>query len=142
MNRAQSESATGWITVLDEEVSFDLLQVAGVEGILGTAELEPGKYVQTRMHVSSVVVTLDGEETEARVPSEIIRIVRPITIVAGETTIATFDFDAQKSVVITGRGQALFKPVIKLLVRKGTEPFQPSVPASVEEATPVRDPDT
>ena len=136
INRQESETAaTGWVTVLDEEVSFDLLEVAGIEKSLRSVELEPGRYGQIRMHVKSVVVTIDGEETEASVPSDIIRVVQSMTVVAGETTIATFDFNAQKSVVVTGADRVIFKPVIKVLVRKGTATFRPE-PTETPEPTP------
>ena len=136
VNRRQEDGTQDWVTVVDEEVSFDLLQVAGIEMTLGSAEMEPGVYLQIRMHVVSVKVTVDGREVEAKVPSGIIRVVRPMTVVAGEVTIAAFDFDARKSVVVTGADRVLFKPVIKLLVRKGTEPFRPELP-SLPEQLPV-----
>jgi hypothetical protein len=127
VNKVDGEDAPGWIAIVERETSFDLLKVAGIEEILGTAELEPGKYVQTRVHVGSVMVTLNGTEVEATVPSGIIRLVRPIEIEAGATTIATLDFDAQKSVIVAGP-RVQFKPVVKLLVRKEGEAFQPSLP--------------
>ena len=69
---------------------------------------------------------------------------RPFTIVAGETTIATLDFDAERSVVTQGRGRFLLKPVIKLLVRKEGEPFQPAAqpttPTPTATATPTPTP--
>jgi hypothetical protein len=54
------------------------------------------------------------------------------------TTIATFDFDAQKSVVVTGGGRVQVKPVIKIMVRKGGEPFKLAAPDQPRPtATPV-----
>ena len=40
-----------------------------------------------------------------------------------ETTILTLDFDAGKSLVITGQRNVIIRPVIKLLVRKAEEPL-------------------
>ena len=38
---------------------------------------------------------------------------------AGETTIILLDFDAEKSVTVTGAGKILVRPVVKLTVRQG-----------------------
>ena len=88
------------------------------------------------MSVTAATITEDGTENEARVPSDTLKVVRGFTIQAGETTIATLDFDAEKSVVVQGTGRYQLKPVIKLLVRKEGEPFQPEVEA-IEIATPT-----
>ena len=94
VNRVQSDTESGWVTVVDEEQSFDLLKLVGVEETVGSSELEPARYTQTRLHIASVVVTVDGRDIDAQVPSGILRVVGPVEVVAGETTIATFDFDA------------------------------------------------
>ena len=123
VSRIQVNAATGdepgWVTVVVEPRTFDLLEIAGIETLLGTANLSPGQYNQVRLDVDSVSVTLEGEEVDARVPSDRLRIVGPFLATAGETTILTLDFDAGRSVVVTGRGQVLVRPVAKLLVRKG-----------------------
>lgn len=143
INKASSETESGWTTLVDEETSFDLLAVAGIEEILGSAELEVAVYPQVRMHVESVTVSFtDGTEIQADVPSDVIRVVGPITVEEGETTIATFDFDAGKSLVFTGADRVLFKPVVKLLVRDSSEPFvseqeQAEVAAPDPTATPA-----
>ncbi len=120
----ESENESDWQVILDTETSFDLIEVAGIEDILGEVSIPAATYNQIRMHVTSVVVTLNGEDVEAKVPSGIIRLVKPIEIVAGEKTVATFDFDAEASVVVTGTDDIIFKPTVKLLVRKGNEPFK------------------
>ena len=52
--------------------------------------------------------------------------VRPFTITAGLTTIATLDFDAEQSVVKQGTGEYLLRPVVTLLIRQEGEPFVPA----------------
>jgi hypothetical protein len=84
-------------------------------------------------------VTLNGEKIEAKVPSGTIKLVRPVEIRAGEKTVATFDFDAEKSVVVSGADNIIFQPVVKLLVRKGDEPF---TPAGVSEEVVEEDEET
>ena len=77
----------------------------------------------------------DGAVLQARVPSRRLKVVGGFTLEAGETTILTLDFDADKSVVIAGPRNVLLKPVVKLLVRdkdeardagRTTEPELPS----------------
>jgi len=120
----ETENESDWQPLLDVEKSFDLIEVAGIEEILGETEIPAATYNQIRMHVKSVVVTLNGKDITAKVPSGIIKLVRPIEIKTGETTVVTFDFDAEKSVVVTGADDIIFKPTVKLLVRKGNEPFK------------------
>ena len=99
-------------------MEFDLVQITGVEEILGNKELDPGRYNQVRLSVDKVEVTRqDGNVVDARVPSDRLKIVGGFTLTAGETTILTFDFDADKSVVLAGPRNVLVKPVVKLLVR-------------------------
>ena len=96
-----------------------------------------GTYNQLRMHVTSVMVTLNGDDVQAEVPSGIIRVVRPVVVKADEVTIATFDFNAEESVVVTGNDKVIFKPVVKLLVRTGDEPFESTTPPTKEPTTPL-----
>jgi hypothetical protein len=128
----------GWLVVAEGEHTFDLLKVVGQEESLGISELAPGTYNQARMDIISVVITRGGEQVEASVPSSVLRIVRPFDVIAGETTILTFDFDADRSVVATGPN-LLLRPVVKRLVRKGDEAFVPE-PIPTPTATPAPTP--
>lgn len=144
VKRGTGDEEAGWVTVIGEPRTFDLVAVSGVEQILGDAKLDPGQYNQVRMEVEKVVVTLDNEDVTARVPSDVLRIVGRFTVVAGETTILTLDFDAGKSVVVTGRRSVQVKPVVKLLVRKEGEPLNAAKEAPTPEgpglaATPTPD---
>ncbi|HEY93958.1 MAG TPA: DUF4382 domain-containing protein [Dehalococcoidia bacterium] len=130
---SESENESDWQILLNVEKSFDLIEVAGVEKTLGEAEIPAATYNQIRMHVTSVVVTLNGKDVEAKVPSGIIKLVRPFKVKAEEKIVVTFDFDAEKSVVVTGSDTVIFKPVVKLLVRKGNEPFRAETTTREEE---------
>ena len=68
-----SAAGEGWITVIDEEITFELLALEGVEAILGTAQLATGKYTQVRLSVPEVEVEKDGELIIAEVPSDTIK---------------------------------------------------------------------
>ena len=127
-----------WVTVVEGPVSFDLIAVAGIEEVLGSETLAPGEYTQIRLSIISVTITEDGQENEAEVPSETLRVVRPFTVFAGQTTIVTLDFDAERSVIEQGTGRFLLRPVVTLLVRKEEEPFQPAIePTAAPTATPT-----
>ena len=115
-NNSTDEEA-GWlpVNILAGNETFDLLQIQGIEEVLAIAELEPGKYTQIRMTVSNVQVRLgDGNLTDVILPSGKLKFVRPFDIVEGQTTALLFDFDAEKSVNVTGSGQIIVKPVVKL----------------------------
>ena len=114
-----SDNVTGWetIPIPTGNMTFDLMDVIGVEKVLGSANVTAGKYTQIRMDVDSVeVVTVDGDNFTAEVPSGKLKIVRPFEVEAGVKTVLTLDFDGEKSLIITGKGKALFKPVVRLLV--------------------------
>ncbi len=90
------------------------------------------------MNIQSVLITRDGVEIEGEVPSSVLRIVRPFDVVAGATTVLTFDFDADRSVVSAGT-KLLLRPTVELLVRKGEETFVPE-PTSTPAPTPTPEP--
>ena len=112
-----------WIMIIEGPVTFDLVKLAEEEEaeFLGSANVTAGSFTQIRMDVDSVVVTIDGRDIPAEVPSGKLKIVRPFNVEGGVKTILTLDFDGSKSVVITGKGKALFKPVVKLLIAYGEE---------------------
>ena len=123
-----------WRTVLEGEHQFDLLKVVSQEQSLGVGELAPGRYTQVRLTIQDVTITRGGEQVTAEVPSSVLRFVRPFDVVVGETTILTFDFDADRSVVTAGR-RLILRPTVKLLVRKGNEAF-----VAEPTATPTPEP--
>ena len=111
-----SIAGEGWVSVIDEEITFELLALEGVEAILGAAELPVGKYTQVRLSVPEVEVEKDGEIVIAEVPSDTIKLVGSFELTADETTFISLDFEVDKSLVQRGPKGFLFKPVIKLAV--------------------------
>ena len=128
-------ATTGWMTVVSEEQTFDLLQLVGVTELLGETQLAAGKYNQVRLSVTSAKVTIDGTEYDLEVPSDKLKLVKGFDIVAGETTTLTLDFDAKESVVATGVGKYLLKPTIKILSEEETAAKMGGKP----ETTPPED---
>ncbi len=120
-----SENASGWISILGVPDSFDLMDVIGVEKILGSANITAGKFTQIRMDVTKVTgETTDNVSYTAEVPSGKLRIVGPFNVGGGNKTTLTLDFDGEKSLIQTGQGKFLFKPVVKLLVNSGGKTAQ------------------
>ena len=122
----KAEEEGKWIEVLKNPEPFDLIKIAGMTLLLGTSELEPGRYTQVRVEVESVKVTFDEKTFLAQVPSAKVKLVGTFLIEKDKTTEIALDFDAQKSLLFTGAKEIIFKPVIKLLVAKPGE--QVSIP--------------
>ena len=111
--------------ILGAPDSFDLMNVLGVEQILGAANITAGSFTQIRMNVSKVTgVTTDNVPYTAEVPSDKLKIVGAFNVGGGNKTTLTLDFDGEKSLIQTGQGKFLFKPVVKLLVNSGGKTTQ------------------
>jgi heat shock protein HslJ len=104
------------ITIDDTAKTFNLLDIEGIEQYLGQVDVLAVKYTQVRLVVDAVQVEFDnsGELEDARIPSKELKIVHPFNIVKGETTALVIDFDADRMVTITGSGDIIVKPVVKL----------------------------
>lgn len=114
--------SAGWIILeIGEGAStFDLLQVQGINQFFADGLIAAGKYTQVRLVVDKVEVALGGKDpVPARVPSGVLKLVSPFNVVAEETISLVLDFDAEKSVTITGNGEIIFKPVVKVSTEKG-----------------------
>ena len=117
VHRQKRGEGSPWLTIVDEPVTFDLVDLAEIEEFLGSKIVETGVYTQIRMHVDSVMLTIEGGEVvPARIPNQKIQIVRPFRVEANQTTELLLDFDGDRSLVVTGTGEFIFKPVIKLTV--------------------------
>jgi hypothetical protein len=126
-NQGQNQEQQGegeWIDIpLTGDNPFELLALKeqGVDSLLGWADVPAGKYTQIRMTIEEVTVIFDdgteeGRPETAELPSGKLKLIQPFDLVDGETTIITLDFLADKSVNVTGQGDVIFKPVIKLTV--------------------------
>ncbi len=108
------------INITEDANPFDLLLIAGLDEVLAVSEVEVGKYTQIRLTIENIEVALgDGVLQPATVPSGELKFVRPFDVVDGEVTEILFDFEAEKSVNITGAGKILVRPVVKLTVKQG-----------------------
>ena len=101
----------------------------GNEQALALGHVDPGKYTQIRMGIDWVEInyTRDGEPQDpvrATLPSDTLKFVRPFYVEEEETTVITFDFIVDESVVFTGAkkdetNKVMFKPVIRLQIESG-----------------------
>ncbi|MBN1643238.1 MAG: DUF4382 domain-containing protein [Dehalococcoidales bacterium] len=115
------------IDIPDTARTFDLLKVKGLEQLLASQPVATGKYTQVRLTVEKAEVALNGGELEeATVPSGVLKLVHPFDVVEGETTTVLLDFDAEKSVTVTGNNRIQVKPVIKLTVETSSKPADTS----------------
>ena len=106
---------SGWVTLVQEPVSFDLLRVADIAQLLGSKEIEPGVYTQVRLVVSKATVVANGIEYPAEVPGGRLRLTRPFRVEPGKTTALLLDFDGLRSVKVTGANQFKLTPQVKVL---------------------------
>ena len=107
-----------WIALNITMPVFDLIELkeGGLEETLAAGNVTAGKYTQIRMTIEAVEVILDGQSQDATVPSGKLKFVRPFEVMEGRTTVLTLDFDAGKSVTITGAGKVILRPVVTLNV--------------------------
>jgi hypothetical protein len=66
-----------------------------------------------------VTLNNDDEPPEVILPSGELKLVRPFTIETGVTTTLLLDFIAAESIVVTGAGKIIFKPVVHLSIQQG-----------------------
>ncbi len=110
-----------YITIVDGS-PIDLLTLqGGVDALLATGIVTAGNYTQPRLIIESIAVTLnnDDEPPEVILPSGELKLVRPFTIETGVTTTLLLDFIAAESIVVTGAGKIIFKPVVHLSIQQG-----------------------
>jgi len=115
---AETDTA-GWITVMNETQSVDLLQFVNVSKVLGEKTLDAGTYTQIRLKIDSGTITVDGTDYSLTVPSGVLKLNRGFVLVPNETRMLTLDFNVEKSVVSTGSDKYMLKPVIAVLSERG-----------------------
>ncbi|MDO8750147.1 MAG: ice-binding family protein [Dehalococcoidia bacterium] len=142
--RSGNAGEAGWSTIVETPPVFDLVAVTGLEAVLGSSALPEGSYTQVRLSITKIVVTVQGQDKVATVPSDKLRVVGNFQVAANLTTVLTLDFDADKSVVLAG-DKVQFLPVVKLLTRAPSDKPEPlkklptatPVPAATSTATAV-----
>ena len=111
----ESVSSAGWIVVVNESQTFDLIEIKDITEFLGSAELDSGKYTQIRLVVESAVAVVDGVEQELMIPSKVVKLTRGFVIEPNQTTTLTLDFDAAESIHSTGNSKFVMRPTIRVI---------------------------
>ncbi len=102
----------GWITVVGSQ-TVDLIQVKGVNDLLGETSLSPGKYTQIRLSISGATAVIDGVSHSLIIPSGSIKFIHPFQIEDNKTTSLIIDFNADNSIVKAGN-KYILKPVVRI----------------------------
>jgi hypothetical protein len=140
IDRIEAHAAGGafFDTGVAPVASVNLLTLKDAETLIGSAQLAPGQYTGLRLYLSNPTITIAGTtyplipvggqgqrgkagHATSATPSKdgksaTILIAAPFTVAAdGSVTPLLLDFNVAHSVVATGNGRYLLKPVIKLV---------------------------
>lgn len=123
-----SDGEEGWVSLDGVETGrYDLLSLTGgVTQLLATAEVEPGMLGQIRLVLgtdNAVVLNGTTEEIPLSTPSAQqsgLKLQVNQELEAGEDYEFLLDFDVDQSIVLTGSGQYILKPVIRLAAVEGS----------------------
>ena len=127
----------GWMSLETNVDVYDLLTLTnGVETVIANDDLPAGKVSQLRLILgdnNSVVV--DGESFPLTIPSGSesgLKLQIHADLTEGITYSVLLDFDAAKSIVATGSGKYILKPVIKAITEAQDGAIQGSVLPAAE----------
>lgn len=109
-------SEQGWVNVLNEQRTYDLLQLRNENSqvLLADVVLKEGNYQQIRLNISKVMVTDAKGEQEAKLPSGNLKLIGLIEVKPNTTSTVLFDFILDESLHVTGSGKYILAPVIQL----------------------------
>lgn len=127
-----------WIELPVDPMTINLLELTnGVDTLLSSADLDPGRYQELRLilgHDNTVMV--DDILHDLKVPSgqqSGYKIKFKTELEAGEELDVIIDFDASRSVHKAGRsGKYILKPVLKAFVESGEKAETGSISGTVE----------
>jgi hypothetical protein len=122
VHASSGEGEGGWISVDVNKGVYNLLELTGgLDVLLGTAELPPGRISQIRLILGdNNSLKVNGNTVALKTPSAQqtgLKVNVHADLVAGVTYTVLLDFDAARSVVKAGNsGMYLLKPVIRGIV--------------------------
>jgi Domain of unknown function (DUF4382) len=119
VHKSGSDSSSGWLVINNNVATYDLITLRnGASVILGNHSLDAGHYTQIRLIIgtgSNVVV--NGVPYPLEIPSGQqtgVKLNHSFDIQSGLLYELLLDFDAERSIVVTGNGQYKLKPVIRV----------------------------
>jgi hypothetical protein len=102
----------GWVTVMGDEETYDLLAIRDTQRLLAQASVDADTYTQVRLDLSSVIIEDETGAHDAILPSEKYTITADLVVLPDRTSTAMFDFLADQSLHITENGEYVFAPVV------------------------------
>lgn len=114
----EGEEDNGWYSILDDSMTVNLLDYQhGATLELGETELEAGQYNQVRLILGdNNTVVIDGETYFLNTPSAQqsgYKLLVNANVEEGQVYELVIDFDASQSIVETGNGNYILKPVLR-----------------------------
>jgi hypothetical protein len=115
-----SDSSSGWIVLDSTPRTIDLLSLTnGSSLLLADTPLPVGHYTQLRLKLADEsTVTVDAAEHPLDVPSGLqsgLKLNHPFDIEANTVYEITLDFDAERSIHVTGSHRYMLRPVIRVV---------------------------
>ena len=120
MGAAADSDSTSWVVLSNSTATYDLLTLQnGVFTTIGTGQVPAGHYTQVRLKIgagSNIVV--DGTTYPLTVPSGAqtgLKLIGPFDVPENGTIDLALDFDAARSIILTGGGTYMLKPTVKVM---------------------------
>ncbi len=98
IHKANESEETSWLTIIEGSRWINLTDVLETNKILGETALQAGKYNLIRFNILEAIVTVNGQNSSAEVPSGKLKIAITqggIRIEAGQTTNLLIDLETQ-----------------------------------------------
>ncbi len=113
-----NDSLSGWQTISDTTAHYDLLKLQnGANVLFANHQLPAGQYTQIRLIIGTgSTVVVNGITYPLSISSGMqtgIKLNHQFTIVKGQVYQLLLDFDAERSIILTGSNQYQLKPVIR-----------------------------
>ncbi|NYT21906.1 MAG: DUF4382 domain-containing protein [Methanomicrobiales archaeon] len=108
-------SLAGWTVVVNRTQTVDLLELTNVSRVLGQKTMDAGTYTQIRLKIDSGTITVDDTGYPLTVPSGVLKLNRGFVLEPDQTLTLTLDLNVDKSVIRTGSGQYMLKPVFAVI---------------------------
>jgi hypothetical protein len=112
---SDDSDTAGWIVVVSQPRTVDLMRLTNVSEVIGQKEMEAGRYTQIRLKIDSGTITVDGKEHNLAVPGGVLKLNRGFVLKPDETLKLTLDFNVERSIIRTGSDQYKLKPVIAVI---------------------------
>jgi len=112
------DTLSGWYTISRAPAIYNLLDYAnGKDTVIGECDIPAGYYTQLRLYIGNGSnIVKDGVTNALEIPSGSqsgLKINIQTTILPGVKYEVILDFDASRSIVVTGNSRYKLKPVIK-----------------------------